>query len=83
MARLLGMAVQPDSSAFGRDAGGNGRTPTKRRAPRGWRARPNTATARVERVERVERADGPSERERARVRDVGRATQGGQPLSTG
>lgn len=79
MVRLLGMPVRPDRSTVAREAGGNGRTPTKRRAPREWRAHPNTATARLE---GVECADGPSERERARVRDAERATQGGQPLNT-
>lgn len=59
MVRLLGMAARPDRSTVAREPGGNGCAPTKRRAPRGWRARPNTATARVE---RVERADGPGER---------------------
>lgn len=79
MARLLGMDVRPDHPTVGREADGNGSTPTKRRAPREWRGRPIAARARVE---RGERADGPGERERARVRDVERAKQGGQPLST-
>lgn len=79
MVWLLGMAVRPDISTVGRETGGNGCTPTKRRALRGWRGRPNTATARVE---RVERADGPSEKERAPVRNAVRAKQAGRPLST-
>lgn len=75
------MAVQPDDSTVGREAGGNGPTPTKRRAPRGWRGR--LECGEVRRVEHNQRADGPSEKKKPRVRYVERAKQDGRPLSTG